>query len=287
MAGDIRDHVRRLGTRQALALSQRLQADRHLRDQWSVFFVEGVRNLLGALDHDWGIDAVLFSDRLLTSGIARSKVRALRRAGVSTFKLTPEQFRAVSQARNASGVAAIVRQRTLGLKQIVSSGACLLGAESIEFTGNLGTLLRTSAAAGGTGLIMLGPRIDPYCPTLVRSSMGTVFRQEFYRAGYDEFKSWVRRAGAQVVGASPAAPTTHFGFAFKKPCVIVLGNERRGLSSQLKKLCTAVVRIPMVAGIDSLNVSVAGSLLLYEVARASRQGTPKSQTRSKEGVALE
>jgi TrmH family RNA methyltransferase len=111
--------------------------------------------------------------------------------------------------------------------------------------------------------------------------MGAVFRQEFYRTGYDEFKSWICRAGAQVVGASPAAPTTHFGFAFKKPCVIALGNERLGLSSQLKKLCTEFVRIPMAPGIDSLNVSVAGSLLLYEVARASRQGTSIEYDRTK------
>ena len=114
---------------------------------------------------------------------------------------------------------------------------------------------------------MLGAKIDPYCPALVRSSMGAVFRQDFYRAGYDELKRWVGRAGVQVVGASPEAQTDHFAFAFTSPCVIALGHERHGLSSQLRKLCTTFVRIPMVPGVDSLNVAVAGSLLLYEVAR--------------------
>ncbi len=119
-------------------------------------------------------------------------------------------------------------------------------------------------------MIILGSAIDPYCPGLVRSSMGAVFRQEFYPVRRDELESWIRSSGAQVVGASPAGRIDHFEFAFRKPCVIALGNERSGLSSQLEGLCTELVRIPMADGVDSLNVSVAGGLLLYEVARKSR-----------------
>lgn len=162
MTSDFRGYISRLERHQALAVVTGLQASRRHRDQWGVFFVEGIRNLLAALDNRWHIEAILFSDRLLTSGIARSKVRALRRTGTVTVKLSPEEFRELSHARKASGVAAIVRQRNCELNDVnVQSDICLLAADSIESSGNLGTLLRTSAAVRGTLKGMAEVRHNP------------------------------------------------------------------------------------------------------------------------------
>ena len=267
MENDFRSQIQKLSSHEILTLCDRLVSDRRTRDREHVFFVEGIRGLLSAVDNRWSIEAVLYSDRLLTSGIARSKVRSLRRRGLPTFKLSPEEFRHISRLR-ASGVAIIVRQRIQQLSKVADAAPCLLAVDSIQSAGNLGTLLRTSAAIGASGLITIGMSLDVFCPMFVRSTMGAIFTQPIFRANYGELKLWARRTGTQVIGASPDAEVSYFRFAFNKPCVIALGNERKGLSPEMTSVCTGLVRIPMVGGIDSLNVGVAGSLLLYEVARS-------------------
>jgi TrmH family RNA methyltransferase len=137
----------------------------------------------------------------------------------------------------------------------------------IRSAGNLGSLLRSSAAAGGAGLILLGKGIDPYDPAIVRGSMGAIFRQTIVRASVAELADWVQRHRLQVVGASPDGELAYHHARYGIPTVLLLGEERRGLDCDQRRLCTHLVRIPMAGGVDSLNVAVAGSLLLYEIRR--------------------
>mgnify|MGYP000122562787 CR=1 FL=1 len=86
-----------------------------------------------------------------------------------------------------------------------------------------------------------------------------------------EFQKWLKLNKLQVVGASPNGSADYHKISYQTPTILMLGNERKGLSEMEKSFCSNLVRIPMVAGMDSLNVAVAGSLLLYEVFRASEQ----------------
>ncbi len=146
--------------------------------------------------------------------------------------------------------------------------------EAVRSPGNLGTLVRTSEAVGGAGFILVGPRIDPFDPAVVRASMGAIFRQAFIRTNGRSLRNWLRRHCLRAVGASPDGPAELHRFGFPRPTVLVLGEEREGLSPPQRGLCADLVRIPMVGAADSLNLAVAGSLLLYEVyrARSARRG---------------
>jgi TrmH family RNA methyltransferase len=134
--------------------------------------------------------------------------------------------------------------------------------------GNLGSLIRTSEAIGGAGFILVGPGIDPFDPAVVRASMGAMYRQAFIRTNAPSLRNWIRRHRCRVVGASPDGPAEFHRFDYPRPTILVLGEERPGLSPFLRDLCSDRVRIPMVGAADSLNLAVAGSLLLYEVFRA-------------------
>jgi TrmH family RNA methyltransferase len=140
--------------------------------------------------------------------------------------------------------------------------------EAIRSVGNLGSLIRTSEAVGGAGFILIGTRIDPYDPVVVRASMGVLFRQRFIRTSYRSLGRWFRRHGCRVIGASPDGPADLHRFDHPRPTILVLGEERQGLTAVQRDLCSCLVRIPMVGVADSLNLAVAGSLLLYEVYRA-------------------
>lgn len=263
----------RIETAALLRRMTQLYAERRVRDRTGLFFVEGVRNLVMAVDRGWSLESLLFSDTLLTSGLARSMVRDLRRRGVPVARASPEEFRSISRARRASGVAAVVRQEESALHRVRPrrSGASWLVLSEIRSPGNLGTLLRTSAAAGGAGVILVGGAVDPYDPLVVRASMGALFAQRFVRTGVAQLASWIRRHRLQLVGASPDGSIEHFDWPPRAPPLIALGEERAGLSDELRALCDVLVRIPMARGVDSLNISVAGSLLLYEVVRSRRR----------------
>ncbi len=272
MAGESKSHEARTDIPETLARSRALQASRKLRDEQRVFFIEGIRNFLSALDHEWEIESVLYSERLLTSGIARSKVRSLARRGTPMFRLSPEEFRSISTTRQVSGVAALVRQRTWPVEHDgLIRGPLWLVVQNLQSNGNLGTLLRTSTAVGGCGLIVVGGAMDPFSPDLIRASMGSFFAQKIIVTTAPALKARCHKHSLQVVGACPKASSAHFEFEFKRPSLLVLGNERTGLSPELRDLCTDFVYIPMAEPVDSLNVSVAGSVLMYEAMRCVLQ----------------
>jgi RNA methyltransferase, TrmH family len=242
-----------------------------------MFFVEGVRNVVHAIVSGFRIETLIYGEKLLIVPIARRLVRDQCRSGTPTLHVTPEDFRQVSTTPCVSGVGVIVAQRWSPLHGASpKTGLCWVLLEAIRSEGNLGSLIRTSEAIGGAGFILVGPRVDPYTPGVVRASMGALFRQAFIRTNDRSLRNWVRRHRCRVIGASPGGSADLHRFDYPRPTILVLGEERQGLSPAQRGLCTDLVRIPMVGTADSLNLAVAGSLLLYEVhrARAARRGRP-------------
>ena len=272
MQNDNSPGFRQLEITPTLAAIERLQHDRGYRDSRGLFFIEGVRNFIAAVDHRFTVDTLLYSEKLLIQPLARKLVRRLKRAGVPFARVTPEQFRRFSRTERASGVAAILRQRILRLDQIdLTDNPCWTALSHVRSPGNLGTLMRTSAATGAAGFILLGDAIDPFDPAVVRATMGSIFKQIIVRTTVDHLGRWVRLNKITVIGASPDGSEDYREASYTRPVVLMLGGERKGLTDEQRGLCTRIVRIPMAEGMDSLNVAVAGSLLMYEVFRASHR----------------
>lgn len=253
----------------ALARVERLQFDRAYRDRHSLFYVEGVRNFVQVIDRQFKISAIVFSEKLLIAPLARKMVRSARRAGIPTISITPEQFRRVCRTDRASGVGAIVHQQWSKLDDMSpQAGLCWIVVENVRSPGNLGTLIRTSEAVGGAGFIFVGGRGDPFDADAVRASMGALFAQKFVRTDFRALGCWMRRHGCRAVGASPDGTADFHSFDYPRSTVLFLGEERQGLTQQQRDFCQDLVRIPMLGAADSLNLGVAGSLLMYEVYRS-------------------
>jgi TrmH family RNA methyltransferase len=142
--------------------------------------------------------------------------------------------------------------------------------------GNLGTLIRSCDAFGVHGLIVTGHAVDLYDPATIRASRGSIFAIPVVRmpshASVAAWVSTVRGAVGQcrIVGADEKAGTAVFDHDFRQPTIAVFGNETHGLSRAYQELCDASVQIPMRGAASSLNVSVAASVLFYEVSRQRR-----------------
>lgn len=252
-----------------LAHIEKLQRHRSYRDARGLFFVEGVRNFVEAVDQHASIEALVYSERLLTSAVARKLVRRLKRAGVSFACVSPDQFRQFSRLEQASGISAILRQQVHRLPQLQPrSHTCWVALSNVRSPGNFGTLLRTAAASGAAGFILLGNQVDPFDPAVVRASMGTLFKQTLVRAELEDLRDWAQLHHVQIVGASPAGSVDYDQVNYASSTVLMLGEERQGLTEAQRSVCHQLVRIPMQPGVDSLNLAVAGSLLLYQVNRS-------------------
>lgn len=269
MKDEHRADYRQLDVAPTLTRIRKLQCERRYRDQHRLFFVEGVRNFVAAIDQKFSIETLLYSEKLLTAPLARKFVRQVKRAGVPFARVSPEAFRSISRAEHASGVAAILHQRIQTIEQIHPAQlSCWTALSTVQSLGNFGTLLRTSAAIGASGFILLGQQIDPYEPVVVRATMGALFKQTLVRTNVERFRNWIQSHHVAVIGASPDGAVEYDQVRYTRPTVLLLGNERSGLTAEERSLCQQIVRIPMVGGSDSLNLAVAGSLLLYAVFRS-------------------
>lgn len=180
----------------------------------------------------------------------------------------------ISQVQDSQGLGALVRQRWQSLEQArIKKKLCWGAVETIRSPGNLGTILRTSNAVGGAGVMLLGNSTDPYDPGTVRATMGAIFTQRFVRTSMKELAVWKRRGQYQIVGTSPAATQDYHAVRYTAPTILLIGEERKGLSAELQAMCDLMVSIPMVGETDSLNVAMATGVMLYELFNQQRATT--------------
>lgn len=187
--------------------------------------------------------------------------QACQRAERAEF-VSPEVLKAIATTVNPDGVVATAKR--MQSHQVPSTGL-VLALETIQDPGNLGTIIRTAAAASATGLWLSGDSVDLDNPKVLRASAGEWFRLPM--AVSPDLKATVRecqQAGMQVVATLPGAALTYWNVDWRLPSLILLGNEGAGLSPDLAALADLQVTIPLTSGVESLNVAIAAALILYE-----------------------
>jgi TrmH family RNA methyltransferase len=139
--------------------------------------------------------------------------------------------------------------------------------EGVEKPGNLGAVLRTADAAGADAVIAADPRTDPFNPNAIRASLGTIFAMPVITAPSVDVAAWLSRRGIRAVAAIVGAPRLHTDADLTGPLAIVLGSEAEGLGPIWRTDAVDGVSIPMAGVADSLNVSIAAAVLLFEAVR--------------------
>lgn len=163
------------------------------------------------------------------------------------------------------GVLAVADMPTASLDGLEPEGASVvLVLDGVQDPGNLGTLARSAAAFGCAALVCLPGTVDPWNPKAVRASAGALFRQPVVQPTLPELVEWLDRWGYLLAGADAAGGTIR-ETSLPQRVALALGNEGAGLSDSLRERCGAVVAVPMRGGTESLNVAVAGAILLYEL----------------------
>jgi TrmH family RNA methyltransferase len=143
----------------------------------------------------------------------------------------------------------------------------VLVLEGIEKPGNLGAILRSADAAGVEAVLLCDPRLDPWNPNVVRASRGALFAVPLYPLSNQEALSFLRKQGLRILAAMPQGNVLYHALDLTQPLAWVLGTEDKGLSPFWQEACDERVVIPMSGRVNSLNVSVAAAILLFETIR--------------------
>lgn len=243
--------------------------DRKARDATDSFFVEGARTVEIAIKLDARIELVVIAPERLTAA-DEALTTTLRDRGLDVLEVSGEIFDAIAYRPDGGAIGVVARQRWEELTDDTRWEDWLVALHDIQHPGNLGTLIRTTDASHGNGVILSGQTTDPYHPIAVRGSLGAVFSQRIIRATPESFTRWVKQSGATVIGTSPNTDLDYRKAKYATPMVIIGGNERIGIADWQIALCDQVVRIPMHGSVESLNLSVATALVLYEAMRQTR-----------------
>lgn len=188
--------------------------------------------------------------------------------------ISDRNFETISDTKTPQGILALVRRISYSLEDILKqNNKSLLILENVQDPGNLGTIVRVGEAAGLSGLIMSEETVDIYNPKVVRSTMGSIFRLPFMVApDLSVTVKELRDNNVTVYASTLKNSISYDRFDYTKDHAFIMGNESKGVSDKLCNAADRSLHIPMQGDTESLNVSVAAAILLYEAARQKGLG---------------
>ncbi len=248
------------------AVLKRLRSlrEKKYRRAEGLFLAEGLRICTEALDAGWVPHILVFAEGKGDHPLVRRLVQATAGHGGTVIETSVDLLSGITGKDNPQAVAAAYAPRALALEDL-TPGPRTLVAERLRDPGNLGTLLRACDATAASALILVDESTDPTSLEAVRASMGAFFTVSCVQASAAELLAWRAKHGAQLIGAALDPRATDYRAArYDGPVLLLLGNEAQGLPEALKAECDQLVIMPMRGKADSLNVAMAGTLLLYE-----------------------
>jgi TrmH family RNA methyltransferase len=237
--------------------------ERRTRDRLGLMLVEGYDELSVALSAGSRPTELFYCPVLFRNP---EQVTLLDRVGDAILVEVSERvFGRIAYRQSPDGWLAIFPQLEANLEHLsLPAVPLILVAEAVEKPGNLGAILRTADAAGIDAVISADPVADWANPNVVRSSKGAVLTVPIASASSGEVINWLREQQVAVVAAAPGGRTPYYAADFTLAVAIVVGAEHQGLSAEWLAAASAIVEVPMVGLVNSLNVSVTAAILTYE-----------------------
>lgn len=235
------------------------------RKKSGLFLIEGNREISLALKGKYHIESILYYPELFS----KTQVESLITQGTTLIEISKEVYQKLAHRETTEGVIAIAKTKSHDLKNIVfkSEHPLVLVAEAPEKPGNIGAILRTADAANIDAVIIANPKTDLYNPNIIRSSVGCIFTNQIAVGSTSEIISYLKQNEISIYCAALQASKVYTTQDFTKATAIVMGTEATGLSDEWLHQSTQNIIIPMQGEIDSMNVSVAAGILIFEASR--------------------
>jgi RNA methyltransferase, TrmH family len=234
------------------------------RKKQCLFIVEGAREVKLAIEAGYKIGNLFFCEEI----IDKTQAHDLLRDDRLLIPVSPEVFGKIAVREGSGGILAVAEQKTHRLQDIrLKKNPLVLVLESVEKPGNLGAILRTADAAAVDAVIICDPQTDFYNPNVIRSSIGCIFTVPVASASSTETNGWLKKNNIHICCTNLKAAKPYHTIDFTQPTAIVMGTEATGISDWWAQQAEANIIIPMMGKIDSLNVSNAAAVVVFEAQR--------------------
>ena len=238
-----------------------LQEKAKARKQSGTFLIEGMREIELAIKGNYEIETILFLPELVSNN-------QITKLTDNPIEISKEVYQKLAYRDTTEGILAVAKTKSLQLADLkLSENPLILVMEAIEKPGNIGAVLRTCDAAKIDAVIIANPKTDLYNPNIVRSSIGCLFTNQIATGSTEEVIDFLIKKNINFYSATLQNATFYHTQNYTTSSALVVGTEATGLSELWREKATQNIIIPMQGEIDSMNVSVAAAILIFEAKR--------------------
>ena len=243
----------------------KLQEKTRERKKKGLFIIEGKREISLAIAANYEFDTILYFEDL----ISEQEILHLFNANVNRILISKEVYQKLAYRDSTEGIIAVTKAKDFSLENIKfkSETPLILVAEGIEKPGNIGALLRTADAANVAAVFIANPKSDLYNANIIRSSVGCVFTNQIAVGSSEEIVAFLLENKIQMYATTLQNSNEYHKENYTAATAIVVGTEATGLTTVFREEATQNINIPMQGQIDSMNVSVAAAIVLFEAKR--------------------
>lgn len=250
--------------RQVLLLKEKSRE----RKKNGVFITEGEREIRLAIRANYEIKTLLYYPGLFSLENLEEIIKSIE-PKVKLVEISKDVYQKIAYRETTEGIIAVIKSKSHGIESLTlaTKTPLVLVAEAPEKPGNIGAILRTADAANVDAVIITNPKTDLYNPNIIRSSIGCLFTNTIVTGTTIEIIDFLKQNNINIYAATLQASKNYHLQNFTKPTAIVVGTEATGLSQEWRDVSTQNIIIPMQGEIDSMNVSVAAGILIFEAKR--------------------
>ena len=240
--------------------------EKKYREEYGEFIVEGIKMIEEALNEGAKVKSVIICEDCKTQGCIPNELM-YEIAKLNCIYVAEKVFNTITDVINPQGIMAVIEKPQNQEKIINYSENVSLLLDNIQDPGNMGTILRTADSLNMKQIIVSKGTADSYNSKVVRSTMGAIFRVKIIECeDLEKTLKEVKKQKYELVITSLQTKNSIYDIKYNKK-VIVIGNEGNGVSKRIQDMADVKVKIPMIGKTESLNVSVATGIVLYEYIR--------------------
>lgn len=239
------------------------------RDEYKCFIVEGIKLVEEALSSEWSVEEIVFCNHCYDNNDKIQNIIEHYDGKVNKITSVPHYvFNKISDTDSPQGILAVVKKKDFSVEEVIGDNNSLIVIlDGLQNPGNVGTIIRTADAAGCSGILMTQECADIFSPKTVRAAMGSIFHFPIITdISREEVLSFAKKYKINLFVTSLHAPSM-FTYDFTGASAIIFGNEGKGVSDIFLNSDAEKFSIPMPGKAESLNVSSAAAIILYEVVR--------------------
>jgi TrmH family RNA methyltransferase len=236
------------------------------------FLIEGMRLCEEVANSNWETESVLFTNSFQNSPPGKKLLQKFGRKNVKTIPVETEIVKKLSDTVTPQGIICVVKTKKFYLDKLSSQGSIILALDAIRDPGNVGTLIRTADAFGIDGVILSSDSVELYNPKVIRSTMGSIFHLPIFDdVDLEKIIPRLKKLNFKIFGTDIKEGRDFDKLDCSGKICILIGSEAKGLNKKLMSLSDETIRIPILGRAESLNASVAGGILLYEITTRRRE----------------